>query len=56
MNGLRTVDTATLDGGVPSRHVRGVVVVEGELVVVQDLDALLSLDEEATLERAVAGV
>jgi chemotaxis signal transduction protein len=52
--GLRTVDPAALERGAPSRHVRGVVVIEGELVVVQDLDALLSLEDEATLERALA--
>ncbi len=52
--GLRTVDAAKIEAGLPARHVRGVLVLEGELVVVQDLDALLSLDDEATLERAVA--
>ncbi len=52
--GLRTVDPAALERGAPSRHVRGVVVVEGELLVVQDLDALLSLDDETILERAIA--
>ena len=42
VTGLRTVDASALRGGVPSRHVRGVVVIAGELLVVQDLDALLS--------------
>jgi purine-binding chemotaxis protein CheW len=54
VTGLRTIDGAALEAGLPSRHVRGVVVLEGELVVVQDLDALLSFEDEATLERAVA--
>jgi purine-binding chemotaxis protein CheW len=53
VTGLRTVAAGALEGGVPSRHVRGVVLLEGELVVVQDLDALLSLDDERILERAI---
>jgi purine-binding chemotaxis protein CheW len=52
--GLRAVDPASLERGAPSRHVRGVVVIEDELLVVQDIDALLSWDDEAILERAIA--
>ena len=51
--GLRTIDAAALERGVPSRHVQGVTVIDGELLVVQDLDALLSLEDEATLQQAM---
>jgi purine-binding chemotaxis protein CheW len=40
---------------VPSRHIRGVVAVADELLLIEDLDALLSLDEELALDRALDG-
>lgn len=41
---------------VPSRHIRGIVALAEGLLLIEDLDALLSLDEEATLDRALDGV
>lgn len=40
---------------VPSRHIRGVVALADELLLIEDLDALLSLDEEEALDRALGG-
>ncbi|MDO9019059.1 MAG: chemotaxis protein CheW [Deltaproteobacteria bacterium] len=40
---------------VPSRHIRGVVALAEGLLLIEDLDALLSLDEEETLDRALGG-
>lgn len=39
---------------VTDRHVRGVVVVDGSLVLIEDLEALLSLEEEHALDAALA--
>ena len=53
--GLLTVDDAAITAAPPSRHVRGVVVLsDNDLLYIQDLDALLSLSEEAALSSAIA--
>lgn len=39
---------------VPSRHIRGIVALADGLLLIEDLDAVLSLDEEDTLDRALS--
>jgi chemotaxis signal transduction protein len=53
--GLLTVDDAAVTSAAPSRQVRGVVVLaDNDLLYIQDVDALLSLSEDAELSSAIA--
>ncbi len=38
---------------IPSRHVRGVVALDDGLLLIEDLDAVLSLDEEESVDRGL---
>lgn len=52
--GLREVPAEKIQPpNVAARHVAGLCVVDGELRVIQDLDLLLSLDEERQLDGAL---
>lgn len=52
--GLRRVEEAAVTPPqAPSAHVRGVVVLDDGLLLLSDLEAVLSLDEEAAIDRAL---
>lgn len=52
---VRDVDDAAIrPPAVRAPHVRGVVELEDGLLVIEDLDAVLSLDEEAAIDDALA--
>jgi purine-binding chemotaxis protein CheW len=52
---LREVDASAVQPTtVPARHVRGVVALDDGLLLLHDLDAVLSLDEEDGVDAALA--
>ncbi|MDB4930787.1 MAG: uncharacterized protein JWM10_3271 [Myxococcaceae bacterium] len=55
VNDLREVDVAAVQPvSVPARYVRGVVALDDGLLLLHDLDAVLSLDEEDSVTAALA--
>ena len=54
-DGLRLVDSQFIQSTtLANRHVTGVVPMADGMLLLQDLDAVLSLDEEAAVDRALA--
>jgi len=56
LRGLTDLEEASAAQAVPyAEHLKGVAKVEGDLVLICDLDRFLSLDEEQKLDAALTG-